>query len=165
MCWPLNTIGALFILPESFPNAMTEPENVIAPTNVPMNSSSLLPSGIGSAIPSAAGLLTAAMAISTAAMPTSECIAATSSGICVICTRRATKAPMPPPMTRPRMITSSRLVSTSVTTTATTIPMIPSMLPRRAVVGAESPFKARMNRTEATRYQSASRLADMDGRP
>ena len=32
-------------LPESLPNAITEPENVIAPTNVPMNSSTRLPYG------------------------------------------------------------------------------------------------------------------------
>ena len=48
----------------------------------------------GTGRPIDAGLLTAAMAISTAARPTSECIAATSSGICVICTRRATTAPI-----------------------------------------------------------------------
>ena len=33
--------------PASLPNAMTEPENVIAPMNVPMNSSTRLPAGIG----------------------------------------------------------------------------------------------------------------------
>ena len=31
--------------PDSLPNAITEPENVIAPMNVPMKSSSLLPGG------------------------------------------------------------------------------------------------------------------------
>ena len=34
------------IRPESLPNAITEPENVIAPMNVPMKSSSLLPVGM-----------------------------------------------------------------------------------------------------------------------
>ena len=48
-------------------------------------------------MPNDRGLWIAAIAISTAAMPTSECIAATSSGICVICTRRATTAPIAPP--------------------------------------------------------------------
>ena len=47
----------------------------------------------------AAGLLTAAMAMNTAARPTSECIAAISCGICVIWTRRATTAPIAPPIT------------------------------------------------------------------
>ena len=52
-------------------------------------------------MPNAAGLCTTAMAISTAAIPTSECMAATSSGICVISTRLATIAPMMPPMAMP----------------------------------------------------------------
>ncbi|CAB3810425.1 hypothetical protein LMG27177_07203 [Paraburkholderia fynbosensis] len=49
-CWPLYTTGAPWksrnlYLPDSLPNAITEPENVIAPTNVPMNSSMRLPNG------------------------------------------------------------------------------------------------------------------------
>jgi hypothetical protein len=60
------------------PNAITEPEKVTAPMNVPMKSSTLCPSVIGTASAIAAGLLTAAMAIKTAARPTSECIAAMS---------------------------------------------------------------------------------------
>ena len=103
-CWPAKTTGALLMRPDSLPNAITEPENVIAPMNVPMKSSSLLPIGMGSARPSAVGLLTAAIAMRTAARPTSECIAATSSGICVICTRRATTAPIAPPTTMPTRI-------------------------------------------------------------
>ncbi len=71
-CWPANTTGALRMRPDSLPNAITEPENVIAPMNVPMKSSSLLPVGIGTCSPNAAGLWIAAIAISTAAMPTSE---------------------------------------------------------------------------------------------
>ena len=78
---------------------MIEPENVTAPTKVPMKSSSRLPAGIGSWMPNAAGLFTAPIAMRTAAMPTSECIAATSSGIWVISTRRATTAPIVPPIT------------------------------------------------------------------
>ena len=96
MCWPLNTTGAeenrrkCLPSPASLPKAITEPENVMAPTKVPMKSSSRLPAGSGSVMPNEAGLFTIATAISTAAMPTSECMAATSSGICVICTRRET---------------------------------------------------------------------------
>ncbi|VVE90616.1 hypothetical protein PBR20603_04602 [Pandoraea bronchicola] len=112
MCWPLKTTGAPWnsrnlYLPESLPKAMTEPENVIAPTNVPMNSSMRLPGGSGwpaATIPKAAGSATAATAIHTAARPISECMAATSSGILVISTLRATYAPMPPPATRPARI-------------------------------------------------------------
>ncbi len=116
MCWPLNTTGALensrncLPRPASLPKAITEPEKVIAPTNVPMNSSTRLPAGIGSCTPNAGGLLTTAMAMSTAAMPTSECIAATSSGICVISTRLATIQPTAPPMTSAAMARSMRPV-------------------------------------------------------
>jgi hypothetical protein len=54
-CWPPNETGALRIFPDSLPNAMTEPENVIAPMNVPMKSSSLLPVGMGTGRLNAAG--------------------------------------------------------------------------------------------------------------
>ena len=110
MCWPANTTGALRILPDSLPKAMTEPENVIAPMNVPMKSSSRLPDGIGTWSPNAAGSWIAEIAISTAASPTSEWNAATSSGICVICTRRAMIAPMMPPTAiPPRIIPTLRV--------------------------------------------------------
>src|SRR6185437_9072955 len=104
-CWPPYTTGAPWnnrnlYLPDSFPNAITEPENVIAPTNVPMNSSMRLPYGrkpsigtSGSTRPNAAGSDTTAYAMHTAARPISECMAATSSGIFVISTRAATNAP------------------------------------------------------------------------
>ena len=92
------------IRPDSLPNAITDPEKVIAPMKVPMKSSSLLPVGISAGRPNDTGLLIAAIAISTAARPTSECIAATSSGICVICTRLATTAPMVPPTAMPTRI-------------------------------------------------------------
>ncbi len=87
-----------------------DPENVIAPMNVPMKSSSLLPVGIGTGRPNDAGLLTAATAISTAAMPTSEWNAATSSGICVIATRLAITAPTAPPTAMPARIMPTFLV-------------------------------------------------------
>ena len=90
--------------PDSLPNAITEPENVMAPMNVPMKSSSMLRVGNGTSSPNDAGLLTVAIAISTAAMPTSEWNAATSSGICVICTRRAITAPTAPPIAMPTRI-------------------------------------------------------------
>ncbi len=109
-CWPLKTTGALRILPESLPKAMTDPEKVIAPMKVPMNSSALCSPVSGECNPIASGLFTAATAMKTAARPTSECIAATSSGICVICTRRATIAPMTPPTTMPPRIGSTFLV-------------------------------------------------------
>src|ERR1700754_3459284 len=50
MCWPAYTTGAPWnsrnlYLPDSLPNAITEPENVSAPTKVPINSSMRLPYG------------------------------------------------------------------------------------------------------------------------
>ena len=62
-CCPLNTTGALekrrlyLPRPASLPNAMTDPENVIAPMKVPTNSSRRLPRGIGNSTPKAAGSL------------------------------------------------------------------------------------------------------------
>ncbi len=115
-CWPGNTTGAeekgrkCLPSPASLPNAITEPENVIAPMNVPMKSSALWSPVIGECRPIASGLLTAAIAMNTAARPTSECMAATSSGICVICTRRATTAPIAPPTTIPARIGSTFLL-------------------------------------------------------
>ena len=55
LCWPGNTTGALRMRPDSLPNAITEPKNVIAPMNVPMKSSSLFPVGIGTCNPNAPG--------------------------------------------------------------------------------------------------------------
>jgi hypothetical protein len=116
-----------------------------------MNNSSRLPLGMGEAIWKASGLCTTAIAISTAAMPTSECIAATSSGICVISTRLATVAPMIPPTTMPARMSHQLCVSVSVVPTAISMPMMPNRLPRREDSGEDNPFNARMNSTEAIR--------------
>ena len=94
MCCPPKRTGAPWnrrnlYLPDSLPKAITEPENVTAPTKVPMNSSSRFPNGSGVlrvAILKAHGSDTAATAMHTAASPISECMAATSSGILVIST-------------------------------------------------------------------------------
>ena len=80
-------IGAPDIRPESFANAITEPENVIAPIAVPSDISSRLspeiePSSLR--MLKASGALSAPAATNTAARPTSEWNAATSSGIAVI---------------------------------------------------------------------------------
>ncbi len=85
-CWPAYTTGAPWnsgnlCLPDSLPNAITEPENVIAPTNVPMNSSTRLPYGMGFAAtascgttPNASGSDTTAYATHTAARPISATV-------------------------------------------------------------------------------------------
>ena len=56
---------------------------------------------------------------------------------------------------------SIRRVTASVVATAISMPAMPNQLPRRADSGCDSPFSARMKRTLATRYQSATWLADM----
>ena len=86
-----------------------------------------------------------------AARPTSECMAATSSGICVISTRLATSHPTMPPMASAASVRSTRRVMSSVVATAMVIPAMPKRLPRRAESGLERPFRARMNSTLATR--------------
>ena len=84
-------------MPDSLPNAMTEPLKVIAPMAAPRNSSSRLPVGIGSPLgrpcSSAEGSSTAATAMKTAARPIMLWKNATSSGILVISTVRARQAP------------------------------------------------------------------------
>ena len=50
-CWPLNVIGDPDIIPCSFKKAITEPENVMAPTAAPMDISIKLPSLIFPGVP------------------------------------------------------------------------------------------------------------------
>src|SRR4029077_7308692 len=97
-------------------------------------------------------------------MPTSEWKAATSSGIEVIGTRRATNAPMLPPMATPRITSSQARPSAggwlaSGVATAIAMPAMPSRLPRRLEAGLDRPRSDKMNRTPATRYRTADRLA------
>src|SRR3954470_7913854 len=66
-----------------------------------------------------------------------------------------------PPMASAPMAKSMRLVIASVTSTAMVMPTMPNRLPRRAVSGWDSPFRARMKRTLASRYQSAMAFADI----
>src|SRR5205809_385852 len=56
---------------------------------------------------------------------------------------------------------STRFVIVSVTTMAMAMPIMPKRLPRRAVSWWDRPFRARMKRTLANRYQSAMALADI----
>ena len=178
-CWPAKVTGAPWnrrnlYLPESLPKAMTEPEKVMAPTKVPMNSSMRLPTGMGSPWPTmlkAQGSATQAMAMNTAARPIIECMKATSSGILVISTRRAMTVPAEPPTSRPKMTSAmpepldwvpaapcSFRISATVVTMAISMPTMPKTLPRREVVGCDSPFRAWMKHTEATRYNRTTRF-------
>src|ERR1019366_486605 len=97
-------------------------------------------------------------------MPTSEWNAATSSGIDVIGTRRAITAPMLPPRATPSTTSTQPMPSAggcaaSVVATAIAMPAMPRKLPWRLDAGLDSPRSDRMNRTPATRYRTAARLA------
>src|SRR5947209_3274672 len=100
-------------------------------------------------------------------MPTSEWNAATSSGIEVIGTRRAITAPIEPPIATPSTTSTQPSPSAagwaaSVVATAMAMPIMPKRLPCRDEAGLDSPRSDRMNRTPATRYSSAARLAFMN---
>src|SRR5450759_5052626 len=101
-------------------------------------------------------------------MPTSEWNAATSSGIDVIGTRRAITAPIEPPMATPSTTRSQAMPSVggwfaSVVPIAIAMPPMPRKLPRRLDAGLDSPRSDRMNRTPATKYNTAARLAFISG--
>ena len=107
-------------------------------------------------MPYASGVVSAAAATSTAAMPTRLWKAATSCGIAVIEIRRAMTAPVPPPMPtpstiRPHVSPSAMSASTRVVTIAIAMPVMPRRLPRREVSGDESPRSARMKSAPETR--------------
>src|SRR4029077_4726248 len=154
--------------PLSLPQAITLPENVIAPTKEPMKSSTRLPVGIGApaaTMANAAGSATAAIAMKTAARPIIECMKATISGICVIGTMRASVVPTAPPTTspsstqaRPAAPVSGWIFNTSATVVATAIamPTMPNALPVREVDGCDKPFSAWMKHTEAIRYSNTT---------
>src|SRR3984885_2675790 len=167
MTWrPGSVIGAPLMRPESFKNAITDPVNVTAPMATPSDISIRLWPWMAPStpMPNAAGAYSAPAATSTAAMPTSEWKAATSSGIEVIGTRRAITAPMPPPIAMPRITSTQAIPSAggcdaSVVATAIAMPVMPKKLPWRDDAGLDSPRNDRMNRTPATRYSTADRLA------
>src|SRR4051812_4663571 len=100
-------------------------------------------------------------------MPTREWNAATNSGIDVIGTLRAMTAPMEPPIATPRITSTQPSPSAggraaSVVTTAMAMPIMPKKLPCLEDAGLERPRSDRMNRTPATRYRTAARLAFID---
>src|SRR4051794_18964881 len=103
-------------------------------------------------------------------MPTREWNAATSSGIDVIGTLRAMTAPIEPPIATPRITSTQPMPSAggwaaSVVTTAIPMPIMPKKLPCRDDAGLDRPLRDKMNRTPATRYRTAARLAFIDEPP
>ena len=105
-CCMLNRTGEPETKPCNFANATMEPVNVIAPIITPRLISIRLPKWISPErpIPYASGDHSAAIAIITAANPTSEWNAATSCGIAVIAILRAMPVPIAPPSAMPPKI-------------------------------------------------------------
>src|SRR5947207_6964160 len=85
-------------------------------------------------------------------------------------TRRAITAPIEPPMATPSTTRIQPMASVggcaaSVVAIAIPMPVMPRKLPRRDDAGLDSPRSDRMNRTPATRYKTAARLAFIQGPP
>ena len=142
------------MIPWSFKKAITEPENVIAPTAAPIDISTKLPNLIFPAVPrlNASGLTKADMATKTAASPTKLWNPATNSGIAVIGILYAINAPIEPPIKINNKTKTNPIeklpIAKKVTVTAIIIPNIPNRFPLLAVSGEESPFKAIIKNTE-----------------
>src|SRR3984893_8292189 len=64
-----------------------------------------------------------------------------------------------PTTTSPQPMPSAGGWAASVVATAIAMPAMPRKLPRRLDAGLDNPRSDRMNRTPATRYSSAARLA------
>ena len=97
------------------------------------------------------------IAMRPAAPPPTPLKSATSCGIAVILTRRAEIQPMADPTRMAAMMRirlSSSMPVKKSTTVATTAPIAPSAVPRRAVFGDDRPLSDRMNRTAAPRLTS-----------
>ena len=86
-------------------------------------------------------------------MPTSEWKAATSCGIAVIWILRAVTKPIVPPMAMATAISRIEAMSCTarVVPTAIAMPTMPARLPRWLLVGLDSPLRARMKQTPATK--------------
>ncbi len=92
------------------------------------------------------------MPMNTAARPTRLWKPATSSGICVICTRLATNQPMTPPMATSNAINGYWPTPgvPMVASTASAMPTMPYQMARLAFSWLASPPSARMKSTAAT---------------
>ena len=150
-CWPLNIIGEPDIIPCNFKKAITDPENVTAPTAAPIDISIKLPSLIlpGKPRPKASGFTNAEIATKTAANPTRLWKPATNSGIAVIGILYAINAPTKPPIRRKIKTTTKPFekfpMDKNVTVIAIIIPKIPKKFPCLEVSGEDSPLNAKIN--------------------
>ena len=152
-CCNLKTIGLPEIVPCNLPNARIDPENVIAPTEAPIDISIKLPSLILPEVPrlKTSGFKKAEIVINTAAKPTRLWNPATNSGIAVIGILNAINAPIAPPNSKniKTYINPVEKFPTDkiVTTIAIIIPIIPNRFPCLDVSGEERPLKAKINST------------------
>ena len=137
--------------PASLPKAMTEPENVIAPTNVPMNSSTRLPAGIGIADAERRRVVDDRNGDEHGGEADERVHRGDQFGhlrhLDALGDEPADDAADGERAERESM----RCVIASVTSTAIAMPAMPNRLPRRAVSGCERPLRARMKSTLATR--------------
>ncbi len=142
---PGNTTGRVVMSSCSFAKVTSEPENEIAPTS---SVNTIATRTHGSSV-----WASSSRATSAAAPPPTPLKSATSCGIWVICTRRATGAAIAEPTAMAARIHGmfSSLDERNTVTTAMRAPAAPMRLPRRAVFGELRPFSARMKQTAATR--------------
>ena len=142
---PENTTGRVVMSSCSFANVTSEPEKDTAPTSR-VNT-------IATRTPGSSVWGSSSSATSAAAPPPTPLKRATSCGIWVICTRRATGAAIAEPTAMAPRIQGmlSSLDERKTVTTAMSAPAAPMRLPRRAVFGELNPLSARMKQTAATR--------------
>ena len=141
---PGNVTARVVTMPCSLPNVTNEPVSETAPIST-----------VTATTPSVHGLSlwpTSTSATSAAAPPPTPLNAATSCGICVICTRRAAITAITAPTTtasgdQPEV---AQLDAQQYASTAMAAPPAPSRFARRAVRGLPRPLRARMNSTAAT---------------
>ena len=158
---PGTTTGRVVMSSCSFMNVMTEPANDTDPTSTVNamaarlpRSSPVMPPPVPAAADNPAWTTdSSSRATIAAAPPPTPLKSATSCGIWVICTRRAagTASAVPRAIAtriQPRFF---RSVEKNVATRAMAAPAAPIRLPRRAERGLDSPLRARMKQTAATR--------------
>jgi hypothetical protein len=132
------------------PNATSEPVKVTAPMRAVRAAAT---ASWSSTLPRSTTSRNVAPATSTEAAPPKPLNSATNSGMPVIWTFMASRAPTTAPTATPaaRKRKSTMARSRRVTTTATNMPVAPSRLPRAAVRGRPRDLRPRMNRTAAAR--------------
>ncbi len=142
--------GREVISPWSLRNVTTEPDRAIAPATT-ANADAAFPR----AVPLPAHSASSMIPTTAAAPPPAPLNTATSCGMSVIRTRRASgTATTDPTTTAPSArarLSAGKSTERKTTTTASAAPSAPSRLPRTAVRGELRPLSARMKHTAAAR--------------